>query len=126
MRRKVAVGNSLLLLASGCANSSENQTSSPANQTGNLKSCQMWQQANIEFREIGYITVPALWELGIKLTNSAQTADAKLKESLLVVAEKNRSMTEEEWKRGWSTTPAQDAARDYVVSTCEALGVFIK
>jgi len=126
MRIKVAVGISLLLLASGCANSSENQTSSPSINLGNVKSCQMWQQANIEFRETGYITVPALWELGIKLTNSAQTADAKLKQSLLVVAEKNRSMTEEEWKRGWSTTPAQDAAIDYVVSTCEALGVFVK
>ena len=126
MRMKVAVGISLLLLVSSCANSPVNQTSSPSINLGNVKSCQMWQQANIEFREISYITVRAFWELGIKLTNSAQTADAKLKESLLVVAEKNRSMTEEEWKRGWSTTPAQDAARDYVVSTCEALGVFIK
>ena len=126
MRIKVAVGISLLLLASGCANSSENQTSSPANQTGNLKSCQMWKQATIEFLEIGIVNVPTLWEHGDKLVNSAQTADAKLKESLLVVAEKNRSTTDEDLKRGWSTTPAQDAARDYVVSTCEALGVFVK
>ncbi len=126
MRIKVTVGISLLLLASGCANSSENQTSSPANQTGNLKSCQMWKQATIEFLEIGIVNVSTLWAHGDKLVNSAQTADAKLKESLLVVAEKNRSTTDEDLKRGWSTTPAQDAARDYVVSTCEALGVFVK
>ena len=126
MRIKVAVGISMLLLASSCANSSENQTSSTAVQIDNLKSCQMWQQATIEFLEIVDLDVSAFWAHGIKLTNSAQTADAKLKESLLVVAEKHRSMTDEDFNLGWSTTPAQDAARDNVISTCEALEVFVK
>jgi hypothetical protein len=126
MRKILAVTISILFLVTGCSDGSKKSspTASPPIKIDNLKSCKMWQQAAIEFLESENDAVSVFWAQGIKLKNSAETADAKLKEALFLVGEKFLSV--EEGDTDWNTTPAYDAARDYVISTCESLGVFVK
>jgi hypothetical protein len=136
MRKRLAIIISVLLLVSSCSNNSEKSSptvppdkktsASPVSKIDNLKSCQMWQQATIEFLEIDAFSATVFWATGIKIKNAATTADAKLKDSLLVIAEKDLSTEEKDLYSEFTSTPAEDAARDYVISTCESLGVFVK
>lgn len=128
MRKSLVSIIAVLFLVTGCANNSESSSppASPAKKIDNLKSCEMWQKALIEFLESDVDSASDFWANGIKLKNASSTADAKLKKSLLVIAEKNLATEEEDLYLDFTSTPAQDAARDYVISTCESLGVFVK
>ena len=134
MKRYLAL-SLILLFISGCASPTNIETADVTPtpkiiQVDNLKSCQMWQESGIEFLEATGgsegLSVGAYWAQGIKLKNASQYAESELQVSLLAVAEKFLSITEEDFINGWSTTPAQDAARDTVISFCETLGVFVK
>jgi hypothetical protein len=134
MKRYLAL-SLILLFVSGCASpantESANVTPTPKIiQVDNLKSCQMWQEAFLEFLDLsGRSDDPsndsnAFWAAGIKMKNALQYADPKLKESMLVVATKFLSVTKEDIiLNRWSTTPEQDDAAGSAIEFCESLGV---
>ena len=127
---------SLILLAiSGCASStnvkSADVTPTPKIfQVDNLKSCQMWQKAVIEFLQLSddgtEAGVSTYWAEGIKLKNAAQYGDSKLKRSLYTISKKWLGITEEDFSEGWNTTPEHDAANKYIIDFCETLDVYVR
>lgn len=125
------------LFLSGCASPTKIDTAAVAPtpnviQVDNLKSCQKWQEAYLEFLDLsGRSDDPtndynAFRTMGIKLKNALQYAEPKLNESMLIVAEKFLSVTKEDiYLNRWSTTSEQDDAAEFAKDFCESLGVFI-
>ena len=89
----------------------------------------MWQKTVLEFLELPDDNsggVSTYWATGIKLKNAAQYGDSKLKKSLYTISQKWLNSSEEDFSKGWITTPEQDAATDYIIDFCETLNVYVR
>ena len=90
----------------------------------------MWQKTVLEFLELpddgSEAGVSTYWATGIKMKNAAQYGDSKLEKSLYTISQKFLDMTEEDISRGWSTTPEQKAANNYIIDFCETLDVYVR
>lgn len=114
----------LILNACGSDNSTTEATSPKKD---NVAACKAWQKSSLGALKSNLDSPSEFWAIALETKIAADLAEESLAKSMNIVAEKYESVTTDDLRAGqWTTTAAQDKAINYVLDTCESLGVKVR